>query len=115
MAGTRRWRRAHVLKSVPSPRRDSEGSQITQIRTLLRASTKDIHHIIDECSSVAFARDGNVSYTIQLRPLNGGRVEAPNVVEPLEAVRTAKATSENQHLHQHLGNWLCPYRYILSL
>ena len=83
-----------------------------EIGPFLRPSPEDVHDVVDNGSGVAFPRNGNVSYTIEERPLVRGWVVTPDVVEPLKPIRPTKSGSRKQ------ADAKCKkkdtYRYILS-
>jgi hypothetical protein len=80
----------HVLKHVPAARGDAEGSQISQIDSFLRAAAEDIHSIVDKGSRVPFTGHGDIPNAVELSPSIRARLVGPDVVEPGDAICTAK-------------------------
>lgn len=58
---------------------------------MLRATSKDIHDIVDERCRVTFSGSGNVANAILLRPFVGFWIVDPHIVEPLMTVGAAKS------------------------
>jgi len=81
---------SHVLEHVPASRRYAECCEISEINTLLRATTKDVHGVVDQSSRVAFACYWNVPNAVQLSPAVGARIIGPNIVEPGNTVGATK-------------------------
>lgn len=80
----------HVLEHVPSAGRYAECSKVPKINTLLRTATEDVHGIVHEGCRMAFARNRYVANAVELTPGVRARVVSPYVVEPSDAVSTAK-------------------------
>lgn len=90
MAGSRRWRRAHVLESVPSFGGDPESSQITKIFAFLCPTTKDVHDIAHQCGSVSLSSCWDEPDTIETGPCVSVGIVLPDIVVPVHAVCTTK-------------------------
>lgn len=101
---TRPWRRRrpHVLERIPSSRGDAECGQIPEVNTFVGSSSKNVHNVVDKSRSVPFTRCWDEADAIQLSPGVCTRVIRPDIIEPLQAIRSSKpgAGSEIERMNQ---------------
>jgi hypothetical protein len=89
--------RAHVLEGIPATGRNPKGGEISKICPLFSPTAKDVHDIVNERGGVALSWRWYITNAIQLGPFVRGRIIAPNVVEPLEAVCPAEANTVSKY------------------
>ncbi len=83
---------ARAVQQAKSLTRQLESRQITQVGSVDATTTKDIHNIIDEGSSVTFTGRRNIPSTLELCPLSCRNVKQPSVVIMISAVGTTETT-----------------------
>jgi hypothetical protein len=82
---------AHILKHIPTARRDSECCKIAEVNSLLSTSTENVHGVIHKRGGMTLAGYGNITNTIELGPCIGARFIRPDIVEPCDSICTTEA------------------------
>lgn len=69
---------------------DFESGEILKILPVDSSTTEDIHHIVDERSSMPFSRNRDISDAREFRPKLRIRVVAPGIVVVILSIRSSE-------------------------
>jgi hypothetical protein len=79
------------LEGKPTPGRYPERRKVAEVDTFVGAATEDVHHIIDKGCRMPFTRSWNNSDGFKLTPTVRAGIVGPNVIEPLQSVRSSES------------------------